>query len=61
LTQPLPRAVERLDVLLFECFLRHEPHVPLLYRCAYRLGVVGIVLMPAYEGLHVLSAMIFTA
>jgi hypothetical protein len=26
--QPLPRAVERLDVLLLERLLRHEPHVP---------------------------------
>src|SRR5258708_22425880 len=25
--QPLPRAVERLDILLFEGLLRHEPHL----------------------------------
>ena len=50
--QPLPRAMERLDVLLFERLLRHEPHVPLLYSRADRLGVVGIVLLPAYEWLH---------
>jgi hypothetical protein len=29
--QPQPSAMERLDVLLFEGLLRHEPHVPLLY------------------------------
>jgi len=46
--------VERLDVLLFECFLRHEPHVPLLYRGADRLGVITVVLLPAHEWLHVL-------
>src|SRR5712672_783372 len=52
--QPLPRAVERLDVLLFEGLLRHEPHVPLLYRSADRLCVIAVVLLPAYEWLHVL-------
>jgi hypothetical protein len=46
--------VERLDILLFDRLLRHEPHVPLLHRGADRLGVVTIVLLPAYEGLHVL-------
>jgi hypothetical protein len=48
--QPLPGAVKRLDVLLFERLLRHEPHVPLLDRRADRFGVVGIVLLPAHEG-----------
>lgn len=33
----------RLDVLLLERLLRHEPHVPLLCSRADRLGVVGIV------------------
>jgi hypothetical protein len=40
--QSLPRAVKRLDVLLFEGLLRHEPHVPLLYRSADRLGVITV-------------------
>jgi transposase InsO family protein len=52
--QSLPRAVERLDVLLFEGLLRHEPHVPVLYRGADRLGVITVVLLPAHEWLHVL-------
>ena len=54
INQPLPRAMERLDVLLFERLLRHEPHVALLYGRADRLGIVGIVLLPAYERLHIL-------
>src|SRR5258708_1160903 len=52
--QPLPRPVGRLDVLLFEGLLRHEPHVTLLYRGADRLGVIAVVLLPADEWLHVL-------
>src|ERR1019366_2306818 len=52
--QPLTRAVECLDVLLFERLLRHEPHVRLLYRRADRLGVITVVLLPAHEWLHVL-------
>lgn len=52
--QPLPRTVERLDVLLLERLFWHEPHVRLLDRRADCLGVVGIVLLPAYEWFHVL-------
>ena len=59
--QPLPRAVKRLDVLLLQSLLRHEPHVPLLYRGADRLGVIAVVLLPADEWLHVLRGLIFTA
>jgi hypothetical protein len=54
INQPLPRAVERLDVLLFERLLGYESHVRLLHSRADRLGVVSIVLLPAYERLHVL-------
>src|SRR5271155_581333 len=54
--QPLPRAVECLDVLLFEGLLRHEPHVPLLYRSADRLCVIAVVLLPADEWLHILRS-----
>src|ERR1700735_957309 len=46
--------MERLDVLLLEVLLGHEPHVPLLDRRADCLGIVGIVLLSADERLHVL-------
>src|SRR5215469_13735939 len=52
--QPLPRAMERLDILLFECLLRHEPHIPLLYCGADRFGVIRIVLLAPDERLDVL-------
>jgi len=46
--------MEGLDVLLLERLLRHEAHVRLLHRGADRLGVIGIVLLPADEWLHIL-------
>jgi len=56
--QPLPRAVERLDVLLFEGLLRHEPHVPLLYLGADRLGVITVVLLPKHNGAVIENALV---
>ena len=52
--QALARAVEGPDVLLLQGLLRHEAHVPLLYCCSDRLGVIGIVLLLAYDRLHIL-------
>jgi hypothetical protein len=48
------RAVERLDILLFDRLLWHEPHIRLAKRSANRLGVITVVLLVLDERLHVL-------
>src|SRR5690606_7463203 len=52
--QPLPGAVEALDVLLDDRFLRHEAHMWLLNGNAYCLGIVAVILLALHEGLHIL-------
>lgn len=46
--------MERLDVLLRNRFLRHEPHVRLAECDANRFRVIPVVLLAPHERLHVL-------
>lgn len=54
--QPLPGAVEALDVLLDDRFLRHEAHMRLLNGNADCLGIVAVILLAFHEGLHILRS-----
>ena len=54
--QPLPGAVEALDVLLDDRFLRHEAHMRLLNGNADCLGIVAVILLALHEGLHILRS-----
>jgi hypothetical protein len=49
-------SVESLDVLLRDCLLRNEGNVRLACRCADRLGIVAVILLPSHKRFDVLRA-----
>jgi hypothetical protein len=50
---PLSGAMQRLNVLLRHGLFRDEGNVRPARRRADRLGVIAVVLLPAYEGLYI--------
>lgn len=56
----LSGAMERLDVLLLDGFLRHEWNVRLAGRRADRFGIIAIIILTSDKWLNILRAYVLT-